>query len=87
MKPIDAYNDTANRARLFLEYHDGLMNTRSRSIRKDWKAAFLRLMHWPSDTNIQRVDSKDVVIIPRPGADLTQTIFLKTGLMINFERL
>lgn len=75
MKPIDAYNDTANRARLFLEYHDGLMNTRSRAIRKDWKAAFLKLMHWPSTTNIQRVDSKDAIIILRSGADLTPDHF------------
>ncbi|CAJ2863482.1 Uncharacterised protein [Burkholderia pseudomallei] len=75
MKPIDAYNDTANRARLFLEYHDGLMNTRSRAIRSDWKAAFLKLMHWPTTATIQRVDSKDAVIILRSGATLTPDHF------------
>jgi hypothetical protein len=71
MKPIDAYNDTIERARTFLEYHDGLMNIRSRRIRKDWKESFLRLMRWSLGTNIERVDSSDAVIILRPTAKLT----------------
>jgi hypothetical protein len=80
MKPIDCYNDTANRARLFLAYHDGLMNTRSRAIRSDWKASFLKLMHWPSTRAIQRIDSKDAVVILREGATLTADHFSKDWL-------
>ena len=70
MKPIDAYKDTADRARLFLKYHDGLINMRARSIRKDWKSSFLKLMKWKKGTAIDRIDSKDAVIILRPGAGL-----------------
>lgn len=80
MNPIDAYNDTAARARVFLLYHDGLMNTRSRSIRKDWKSSFLKLMHWPTWHIIERVDSKDAVVILRDGASLTQDHFSPTHL-------
>lgn len=75
MNPIDAYNDTAARARVFLLYHDGLMNTRSRSIRKDWKSSFLTLMHWPAGHAIERVDGKDAVVILKDGASLTQDHF------------
>lgn len=75
MNPIDAYKDTAARARVFLLYHDGLMNTRSRRVRRDWKSSFLKLMHWPSTTTIERVDSKDAVVILKEGASLTQDHF------------
>lgn len=75
MNPIDAYNDTAARARVFLLYHDGLMNTRRRRIRKDWKSSFLQIMHWPAAKNIERVDSKDAVVILKDGASLTQDHF------------
>ena len=73
--PIDAYNDTAARGRTFLLYHDGLMNVRTRSIRSDWKAAFQKLMHWPVGADIDRVDSKDVVLVLRDGASLTTDHF------------
>lgn len=75
MNPIDAYNDTAARARVFLLYHDGLMNTRSRRIRNDWKSSFLKLMHWPAWHTIERVDGKDAVVILKDGASLTQDHF------------
>ena len=61
MRPIDAYNDTAQRAKTFLLYHDGLINTRARRVRADWKAAFVEVMHWASTTKIERVDGKDAV--------------------------
>lgn len=75
MKPLDAYLDTANRARLFLEYHDGLMNTRARGIRRDWKSKFLSLMHWPVNSAIERVDSADAVIVLKAGGSLTPDHF------------
>jgi hypothetical protein len=80
MTPIDAYNDTAQRARSFLAYHDGLMNTRARRIRKDWKASFLKLMHWPAESAIERIDSKDAVIVLRQGAVLTPDHFTQSRL-------
>lgn len=80
MKPIDAYNDTAARARLFLEYHDGLINTRSRGIRKDWKGKFVKLMHWPANSSIERVDSSDAIIVLRDGAVLTRDHFTQEWL-------
>jgi hypothetical protein len=75
MTPLDAYRDTAARARTFLLYHDGLMNTRKRKIRKDWRASFLKLMHWPSTAAIDRVDSKDVTLILKSGSQLRKDHF------------
>lgn len=75
MKPIDAYSDTATRARLFLEYHDGLINMRARGIRKDWKGKFTKLMHWPANSAIERVDSSDAIIVLRDGSALTSDHF------------
>ena len=80
MKPLDTYRDTASRARLFLEYHDGLMNTRARRIRSDWKGKFQALMHWPANSPIERVDSSDAVIVLRPGATLTPDHFTQDWL-------
>lgn len=80
MTPIEAYNDTSERARTFLAYHDGLINIRSRKIRKDWKASFLKLMHWPATSAIERVDSKDAVIVIRDGAALTPNHFTQPWL-------
>ncbi len=80
MKPLDAYQDTAARARLFLEYHDGLINTRARGIRKDWKSKFVKLMHWPANSTIERVDSVDAVIVLRSGSKLTTDHFTQACL-------
>jgi hypothetical protein len=80
MQPIEAYKDTSERARVFLAYHDGLINTRSRRIRKDWKASFLKLMHWPAASAIERIDSKDAVIVLRDGAALTPDHFTQPWL-------
>lgn len=70
MRPIEAFQDTATRARTFVRLHDGLINTRQRSIRADWKRSFCTLMHWPQGSDIARVDSKDAVIVLRNGAEL-----------------
>ena len=75
MNPIDAYNDTIKRARTFLVYHDGLVNTRARSIRSDWKASFLALMHWPTSHEIARIDGKDAIVVLKNGASLTPDHF------------
>lgn len=80
MKPLDAYRDTARRARLFLEYHDGLMNTRARGIRRDWKGKFLSLMHWRANSAIERVDSVDAVIVLKERASLTPDHFTQDWL-------
>ncbi|HDR9105146.1 TPA: hypothetical protein QDB05_005021 [Burkholderia vietnamiensis] len=80
MQPIDAYKDTAERAKIFLAYHDGLMNTRSRRIRSDWKTNFLQLMRWPGASQIERIDSKDAVIVLRDGATLTTDHFTQEWL-------
>lgn len=70
MQPIDAFEDTHERAQRLLRLHDGLINTRQRSIRSDWKANFCHLMHWPQSAEIERVDSKDAVIVLRDNAKL-----------------
>lgn len=63
-----------------LRYHDGLINTRQRSIRSDWKSNFCRLMHWPQSSEIERVDSNDAVVVPRDQASLTPDDFSSEAL-------
>jgi hypothetical protein len=59
------------RARYLLKLYHGLTNTRQRGIRTDWAEKFCDLMHWPQTASIARVDSTDVVIVIRDGADMT----------------
>jgi hypothetical protein len=80
MNPLDAYKDTASRARLFLRYHDGLVPAQSRSISIGWGADFSKLMGWSSASGIQRVDCKDAVIVLRQGAGLNPDHFTKSCL-------
>ena len=75
MTPLEAYRDIAARARHLLLLHDGLTNTRQRRIRRDWKESFCRLMHWRLDTSLERVDSRDSIIILRQGASLAPADF------------
>lgn len=80
MQPIQAFNDTHSRAVRLLRYHDGLINTRQRSIRSDWRSNFCRLMHWPQSSEIERVDSNDAVIVLRDQASLTPDDFSSEAL-------
>ena len=80
MNPLDAYRDTASRARLFLRYHDGLVPAQSRSISIGWGASFSQLTGWTSASGIQRVDCKDAVIVLRQGAVLNPDHFTKSCL-------
>ena len=75
MTPKQAYDHIAARSRRMLRFHDGLVNTRQRGIRNDWKGAFCKLMHWPQASNIDRVDSKEALIVLRAGASLSKTDF------------
>ena len=63
-----------------LKLHDGLINTRQRSIRSDWKESFCRLMHWPICSDIQRIDSNDAVIVLREESELQADEFTKWAL-------
>jgi len=71
MKPKAAYDDIALRARNLLRLHDGLLNTRKRRIRKDWKGSFCKVMHWPASAKIERIDSAGAIIVLREGSKLT----------------
>lgn len=73
--PKQAYDQVAARARRMLRLHDGLVNIRKRGIRSDWKADFCRLMRWPQNNAIHRVDSKEALIIIRAGAAIKSTDF------------
>lgn len=70
MTPQQAFDDVMVRARRLMRLHDGLINTRQRSIRKDWRDSFCRLMHWRQGTAIERVDSADAIVVIREGAAL-----------------
>lgn len=75
MTPKDAYDHTAARARRLLRLHDGLVNVRKRRIRRDWKDAFCRVMHWPLESQIERVDSRDALLVLRQDSSLTADDF------------
>lgn len=70
MTPKDAYDHVAQRARRLLRFHDGLVNTRRRGMRADWKSTFCTFMRWPQDAAIDRIDSKDALLVLRDGAGL-----------------
>jgi hypothetical protein len=71
MTPRQAYDQIAARSRRLLRFHDGLVNTRARGMRRDWKSGFCHLMHWPQGSQIDRIDSKDALIVLRHGSDLS----------------
>jgi len=75
MQPIDAYDHVSERARRLLRLHDGLVNTRTYRVRSDWAAKFCRLMHWPLTSDIERIDSRQAVIILRDGTSLERDDF------------
>ena len=80
MRPIEAFQDTFERAHRFLRFHDGLINTRQRGIRADWKNSFCDLMHWPKAQQIERVDSRDAVLILRNTAAIIADDFSSEAL-------
>lgn len=75
MTPRQAYDQITKRARRLLRFHDGLVNTRARRMRRDWKSGFCHLMHWPQASEIDRIDSKDALIVLRDGSGLSATDF------------
>ena len=44
-------------------------------MRRDWKSGFCRLMHWPQASQIDRIDSKDALIVLRHGCGLSARDF------------
>ena len=80
MKPIDAYKDIRNRAHRLLILYRGLINTRRRGIRSDWKRKFCTIMRWRKSATIGRVDTKDSIMVLREGALLSQNNFAHEGL-------
>lgn len=75
MTPRQAFDQINTRARRLLRLHDGLVNTRARGMRKDWKAGFCRLMRWKQAVAIDRIDSKDALIVLRESSGLTAKDF------------
>lgn len=80
MVPKVAFDNIIERAETLETIHDGIVNTRRRGIRSDWKDSFCRLMHWPVSSSIARVDSAQAVIVLRDGASLSDATFSADGL-------
>ncbi len=73
--------DTAiKRAEYLLRLAFGLTNHRQRRIRRDWAASFKQVMHWPKSKAIERIDSKDAVIILRHVSNLSLDDFSSDAL-------
>lgn len=80
MTPFDAYSHTSARAWRLIRLHDGLVNIRQRSIRQDWAVRFKRFIGWRQSDSIQRVDSRDALIVLRDGAKIKPNDFDTTSL-------
>lgn len=80
MTAKQAYDHVAQRARRLLRYHDGLINVRKRGMRADWKSSFCRFMHWPQTAAIDRIDSKDAVVVLRHDSGLAAKDFSTAAL-------
>lgn len=72
---IETFDVAIDRAKYLLRLYHGLVNRRQRSIRSDWAESFCRLMHWPLSSDINRIDSRDAVIVLRDNATLTTSDF------------
>lgn len=77
---LATFNTAIGRARYLLKMYHGLINTRQRGIRADWAGSFCTLMHWPQNSDIARVDSKDAVVVLRDGAALDEDDFTESQL-------
>lgn len=75
MTPKHAFDHISKRARRLLRYHDGLVNVRQRAMRQDWKESCCKFLRWKKGASIDRVDSKDALVILRDGASLTRHDF------------
>lgn len=75
MTPLEAYKHTSARAWRLIRLHDGLVNIRQRSIRQDWASRFKRFIGWRQSDRIQRVDSRDALIVLRDGAGIRPSDF------------
>jgi len=76
----DTFDTAIKRAEYLLKLSFALRNHRQRGIRSDWAASFKGIMHWPKSHVIERVDSKDAVIILRPNSKLTPEDFSSDAL-------
>ena len=63
------------RSEYLLRLANGLADHRKRRARGEWKSKFRSLMHWSQTHSIERVDSKDVVLVTRDGGTLARADF------------
>lgn len=63
------------RAYYLLKLAKGLTDHRKRRAHSDWSKNFKKLMRWPSTHQIERIDSKDMVLILRNGSNLKREDF------------
>jgi len=74
------FDKAMERAKYIFKLAGGLTDHRKRSVRRDWSGGFKKLMHWPKSHKIERVDSKDVVLIIRDNSNLTRKDFSSDAL-------
>lgn len=75
MTPKEAYDDISGRAWRLYRLHHGMINTRSRRIRSDWRQSFCKLMRWRLSSQLERVDSRDAIVVLRDSAGLVPDDF------------
>lgn len=75
MTSKDAFDNIIIRAERLLSLYHALVNIRKRGIRRDWKEGFCELMHWRQDIPIERVDSRDAIVVIKENATLKPTDF------------
>lgn len=77
---IKSFNAAMARAEYLERLYLGLVDQRKRSARSDWCAKFKSLMHWNMGDVIDRVDSRDAVIVLRNGSSLGRDEFASESL-------
>ncbi len=75
MTAWETFDNIIARAEALLLLYHGMINTRKRRIRRDWKEAFCRLMHWRRHVPIERVDTRDAIIVLKDGSSLSPEDF------------
>ncbi len=67
-------------AKYLYEMYHALVNTRTYKIRQDWAQSFKRIMHWPKADEINRVDSRDAIIVLRHSSSINPDYFSREQL-------
>ena len=74
-RALKTFEAAIERAEYLEQLYHSFINTRQRGIRADWRREFNRIMHWNPNKEIQRVDTKDAIIILKEESSIDPQVF------------